>query len=140
MVGGKTVDIRRPSDAVEAGIAYLSEDRKQYGLVLDKTIDDNVALASLKNYVNAIGWIRDTAIARTSKQYIDALSIKTPSSKQLVKNLSGGNQQKVVIAKWLARDCDVLIFDERPEASTWELNRKSMNFWMNSRTMVMPSS
>lgn len=112
MVGGKTVDIRRPSDAVEAGIAYLSEDRKQYGLVLDKTIDDNVALASLKNYVNAIGWIRDTAIARTSKQYIDALSIKTPSSKQLVKNLSGGNQQKVVIAKWLARDCDVLIFDE----------------------------
>ena len=82
MVGGKTVDIRRPSDAVEAGIAYLSEDRKQYGLVLDKTIDDNVALASLKNYVNAIGWIRDTAIARTSKQYIDALSIKTPSSKK----------------------------------------------------------
>ena len=112
IVEGKSVTIRRPSDAVDAGIAYLSEDRKQYGLVLDKTINDNVALASLKNFTDRIGLIKDGSIAKTAKNYIDALSIKTPSAMQQVKNLSGGNQQKVVIAKWLARDSKVLIFDE----------------------------
>ena len=109
---GKSVTIRRPSDAVDAGIAYLSEDRKQYGLVLDKTINDNVALASLKNFTDRIGLIKDGSIAKTAKNYIDALSIKTPGAMQQVKNLSGGNQQKGVIAKWLARDSKVLIFDE----------------------------
>lgn len=112
LVDGKTVTIRRPSDAVDAGIAYLSEDRKQFGLVLDETINDNVALASLKSFTSRIGLIRDRDIAKTSKDYIGALSIKTPSAMQQVKNLSGGNQQKVVIAKWLARNSRVLIFDE----------------------------
>ena len=112
LVNGKERNIRRPSDAVEAGIAYLSEDRKQYGLVLEETIRDNVALASLKSFTGKTGLIDDKRIADTAERYIKALSIKTPSARQAVKNLSGGNQQKVVIAKWLTRDSAVLIFDE----------------------------
>lgn len=111
-VGGRTVRIRQPEDAVKRGIGYLSEDRKLLGLMLDQDVTFNTVLASLDSYANAIGWMGDRKAKSQTKDYVQQLRVKTPSVNQIVKLLSGGNQQKVVIARWLMRDCDILIFDE----------------------------
>jgi len=110
-IKGKQTNINGPKDAVENGIGYLSEDRKQYGILLDMDVSNNTILPSLDNYIKN-GLIEDKRIDDVSTRYIKDLNTKTPSTKQILRNLSGGNQQKVVIAKWLARDCDILIFDE----------------------------
>nr|WP_276538711.1 sugar ABC transporter ATP-binding protein [Murimonas intestini] len=110
-VNGKKVNIKSPQDAVQAGIGYLSEDRKRYGVVVDKTVAENTTMASLENFTNGI-FVNNKKEKEITKKYVDALKTKTPSIEQKVKNLSGGNQQKVVIAKWLTRNCDILIFDE----------------------------
>lgn len=106
-VNGKKVEIKNPVDAVSNGIGYLSEDRKRYGLVLGISLQDNAVLPSLSSF-----FVNDRKQTALVKRYIDSLNIKTPSFKQLVMNLSGGNQQKVVIAKWLIKNSDILIFDE----------------------------
>ncbi len=108
---GRTVSIRSPKDAVAEGISYLSEDRKRYGLLLGKSIAENSSLATLDKYIKH-GWINDKKIAKEATEYNAMLRTKTPSIQQLLKNLSGGNQQKVIIAKWLIRDCEIIIFDE----------------------------
>ncbi len=110
-IRGKEVKIDSPKTAVANGIGYLSEDRKRYGLVLGLDVESNIAMSTMKEYVKH-GFLNKDKINKNSEKYVEALSIKTPSSKQLVKNLSGGNQQKVVIAKWLTRDSEILIFDE----------------------------
>lgn len=110
-VNGEKVEIKSPMDAVKQGIGYLSEDRKRYGIVVQKTISENSTLASLDNYMNGI-FINKKKEAEVAQKYVESLKTKTPSVEQLVVNLSGGNQQKVVIAKWLVKDCDILIFDE----------------------------
>lgn len=111
-IDGRRVDIDTPSDAVKAGIGYLSEDRKHFGLVLGMDIQTNVAIPSISRFGGLAGILDDAKIASTAKDFIKKLDIRTPSERQEVRLLSGGNQQKVVIAKWLLRDCDVLIFDE----------------------------
>jgi len=111
-VMGKPVRIRSPEDAVRAGIGYLSEDRKQFGLATGLDVSTNVALASIAHFTSSIGTLDDAAMRRSAREYIDSLEIRTPSEHQEVRLLSGGNQQKVVIAKWLLRDSDILIFDE----------------------------
>lgn len=111
-VNGKEVKISSPEDAVDNSIAYLSEDRKRYGLLLDKTLLENVSLPSLKIWAKPGGIVDDSQGKGATEKYTDSLRVKTPSILQRAKNLSGGNQQKVVLAKWLARDCDILIFDE----------------------------
>lgn len=110
-INGKKVAINEPFTAVKHGICYLSEDRKQYGLMLNKSISENTALSSLDKFIK-FGWINDKKIARESKKYNEKLRTKTPSMEQLLKNLSGGNQQKVIIARWLMKDSDIFIFDE----------------------------
>lgn len=110
-INGKKAAIHSPSDSVRAGIGYLSEDRKKYGLILPKSITWNIALPSLKR-LSRFGWVLDRAAKRDAVRESESLRVRTPSVNQLAKNLSGGNQQKVVIGKWLARDCDILIFDE----------------------------
>jgi ribose transport system ATP-binding protein len=100
MVKGKKVKIKSPSDAVSHDIGYLSEDRKQYGLCLGLDVETNIALVII-NKVRSI-----------VERIVDKLSIKTPSLNQKVKNLSGGNQQKLVVGKWLAKDTGILLFDE----------------------------
>jgi ribose transport system ATP-binding protein len=110
-VNGEKVEIKSPMDAVRQGIGYLSEDRKRYGIVVQKTISENSTLASLDDYMNGI-FINKKKEAEVAQKYVESLKTKTPSVEQLVVNLSGGNQQKVVIAKWLVKDCDILIFDE----------------------------
>ena len=112
LVHGKPVTIRRPQDAVRAGIGYLSEDRKQFGLATGLDVRNNIALATLSRFTGPGGILDDGKMRETAAGYIRQLSIKTPSDTQEARLLSGGNQQKVVIAKWLLRDCDILIFDE----------------------------
>jgi ribose transport system ATP-binding protein len=111
-VHGKAVSIRSPQDAVAHGIGYLSEDRKQFGLATGLDVQNNIAMASLREFA-ALGTVLDDAAMRDCAQgYVRQLAIKTPSVEQPVRLLSGGNQQKIVIAKWLRRDCDILFFDE----------------------------
>lgn len=111
-VSGHPTDIRTPNDAVQAGIGYLSEDRKHFGLAIDMSVRANVAMATLGQFTSKAGVLDEGAMKQTADEYIAKLGIRTPSDMQDVRLLSGGNQQKVVIAKWLLRDCDVLIFDE----------------------------
>lgn len=110
-VNGVQVRIRGTHDAVKHGIGYLSEDRKRFGLLVDMEVGENVALPSLGK-LKRFGWMQDSEIEKVSAHYVEALKIKTPSIRQKAKFLSGGNQQKIVIGKWLYRDCQVLIFDE----------------------------
>jgi ribose transport system ATP-binding protein len=111
-VHGRKVEIRRPQDAVRAGIGYLSEDRKHFGLATMMDVRNNIALASLSRFTRTGGVLREGAMREAALSYIAKLAIKTPSDSQEARLLSGGNQQKVVIAKWLLRDCEILIFDE----------------------------
>ena len=110
-VNGKKVNIRTPKQAVELGICYLSEDRKRFGLMLGKSVAENSAIASYDNFIKG-GWIDDKQIAKVAAETNALLRTKTPSMEQLLKNLSGGNQQKVIIARWLMKKSDIFIFDE----------------------------
>ncbi|MEU5836937.1 sugar ABC transporter ATP-binding protein [Streptomyces diacarni] len=109
---GRRLRITNPAHAARHGIGYLSEDRKQLGLLVEDGVDTNMALSSLKERFTSFGFVRDRAIRSRAEELVAAMRIRTPSVGQTVKNLSGGNQQKVVIAKWLVKECDVLIFDE----------------------------
>jgi ribose transport system ATP-binding protein len=109
---GREVHIHNPADAAKHRIGYLSEDRKQFGLLVEQEVNANIGLSALRERFQSYGFVKDKAMRATSREYVGVLSIKTPSVAQTVKNLSGGNQQKVVIAKWLVKDCDILIFDE----------------------------
>jgi ribose transport system ATP-binding protein len=111
-VKGQKVHIKSPTDAVNHGIGYLSEDRKQFGLMVGMDVKTNIAMASMKDFLKPLGWMDTPKIKQQSEEMVQKLRIKTPSINQTVKNLSGGNQQKVVIGKWLTRDSDILIFDE----------------------------
>jgi len=110
-VGGRRVRIRSPRDAVANGIGYLSEDRKRFGLAVNLSVRDNLAMATYDRFQRGL-FIQARMVRQVTEDYIRRLSIRTPSLDQLMLNLSGGNQQKVVIAKWLIRRCDILIFDE----------------------------
>jgi ribose transport system ATP-binding protein len=111
-VRGKKVRIKSPSDAVRDGIGYLSEDRKRYGLTLGMDVETNVVLAAFKKFLRFAGWVNNAKTRAAAKRVVERLSIRTPSLQQKAKNLSGGNQQKVVVGKWLTADTEVLIFDE----------------------------
>jgi ribose transport system ATP-binding protein len=111
-VHGKSVSIRSPQQAVAHGIGYLSEDRKHFGLATGLDVETNIALPSLREFVSFAGFVDEGRLRDAAERYVKQLAIKTPSAKQQVRLLSGGNQQKIVIAKWLLRDCDILFFDE----------------------------
>jgi ribose transport system ATP-binding protein len=112
LVRGEPARIREPRHAVARGVGYLSEDRKRYGLALKMDVESNIVLASFRKFVGVAGWVRRSRTREMAQRYVEALSIRTPSIAQKTKNLSGGNQQKVIIGKWLTADTDVLIFDE----------------------------
>ena len=110
-IKGKEVHIRSPKQAIDAGIALLTEDRKGSGLVLAESIRTNLILSSLSQH--STGWFLDEGkIEESGQGHIDTLRIKTPSIYEIVGQLSGGNQQKVVIGKWLNADTEIYIFDE----------------------------
>ena len=110
-IKGKKVNIKSPRDAVKSGVGYLSEDRNRYGVIVKRNVADNTVLASLEKFTK-LSLIDDKKVNKKSVEYVELLGTKTPSVRQIVGNLSGGNRQKVVISKWLERDCDILIFDE----------------------------
>ena len=110
-IRGRRVTIRSPEDAVNHGLGYLSEDRKRFGLAVNLNVKDNLVMATYDDFVRGL-FVQASKVQKVSQEYIDRLDIKTPSLDQLLRNLSGGNQQKVVVAKWLIRACDILIFDE----------------------------
>ena len=110
-INGKPVKIRSPKDAVELGIGYLSEDRKRYGLCLNLSITDNTIMSSIGKLFKG-PFVNERVADKHSEEYIQKIRTKTPTTRTKVGSLSGGNQQKVVISKWLLRDCDILIFDE----------------------------
>ncbi|WP_404321131.1 sugar ABC transporter ATP-binding protein [Arthrobacter luteolus] len=108
---GRDVKITTPAAAAALGIGYLSEDRKHLGLMLERSVAENIVVTSLPKLSTA-GFVKAKAIREQATASVQQLRIKTPGIRQSAKNLSGGNQQKIVIAKWLFRDCDILIFDE----------------------------
>lgn len=110
-VRGKTLNIKTPADAIRAGICLIPEDRKGQGVHLHLSVRDNITLPKIKDLSKWM-MIQPAQERKLIDQYILTLEIKTPSETQLVNNLSGGNQQKVVLAKWLAVNCDIMIFDE----------------------------
>ncbi|GHS93703.1 ribose import ATP-binding protein RbsA [Synergistales bacterium] len=110
-LSGKKLHMKSPRDAIDAGIGFATEDRKQLGLVLDMTVRENISLPSLESISN-MQLVNKTKEREICKRHVDTLSIKTPSTEQATINLSGGNQQKVVLAKWLQLAPRVLIVDE----------------------------
>lgn len=111
LLNGKETMIASPADAIDAGIGFITEDRKQEGLVLQMSVASSISLASLKQ-TERFGFLSDRLESGLARDYVERLKIKTPSIRQIVENLSGGNQQKVVIAKWLATKPRILLLDE----------------------------
>ena len=111
LLDGRPVSIKSPRQAVEKGIGYVPEDRKRHGVLVDLSIRENITLSILKRLSRG-GFVMGGRERQVLNRYRDSLRIKTPSFAQLVKNLSGGNQQKVALSKWLASGSNILIFDE----------------------------
>ena len=110
-VDGKPVTPRSPGEAIAAGIGFVTEDRKEQGVILPMAIRENVSMASLR-HVSRLGFVRAGAERAEARDAVTRLRVRTPSIEQRVGNLSGGNQQKVVLAKWLQIQPKVLILDE----------------------------
>lgn len=111
LLNGQPVHPKHPAEAVKLGIGLIPEDRKQQGLLLDLPIFTNISMATMRD-ISHFTVVNSRAEKENVNRLVGAVTIKTPSIAQLVRNLSGGNQQKVVLAKWLAANCKVLIFDE----------------------------
>ena len=109
---GNKINIENPKVAIKAGIAYLAEDRDEEGLILDMEIDQNISLPNLMAHSNKLGWLDIQSEKDTAQNFVDKLEIKASSLSQKTGGLSGGNKQKVSLAKWMATDCKILILDE----------------------------
>lgn len=143
LLRGKPVRIRNCRDAVRKGIGLIPEERKQQGLVLGMSVYDNTAL-TVYDLFSTLGFLQRRKISKEVNSMIDGMNIKTPSVRQLVRNLSGGNQQKVVLAKWFIRHCDVYIFDEPTRGidvgAKVEIYRLMQNLAKRGAAVIMISS
>jgi len=139
----KPAKIRKPSDAVRNRMAFLTENRKEQGLLLTQPVRCNISLTKLSD-ISRLGWINISQEKRLADKYIDALLIRCSSADQAVDQLSGGNQQKVVIAKWLFSDPDILIFDEPTRGidvgAKFEIYRMLAELAEKGKAVIMVSS
>jgi inositol transport system ATP-binding protein len=111
-IRGKKADIKSPRDAIKFKMGLLTEDRKITGAFLPLTVRDNMIMSSIDSYLNKFGLLKGKLVNDMCSAFVDRLSIKTPSLNQYIVNLSGGNQQKVLLARWLLNNPDILILDE----------------------------
>lgn len=111
-IKGEEIPKQTPSIMKSKGLGYVTEDRKGTGLILGMDVADNIILASLDRLSNSLSFVNTKSARKECNEYKDALSIKTPSLSQKAGNLSGGNQQKIVLAKWLMQNPDIIVFDE----------------------------
>lgn len=111
-LNGKVTVIKDIPDAIQQGISYLTEDRKKEGLALGLSVERNIMLGNYPEYSDRFGNVDSKRCQKTSEEQVKALRIKTPHLEQAALNLSGGNQQKIIIARWVCKDTDILIFDE----------------------------
>ncbi len=141
---GKKITIKRPKDAIRAGIGLITEDRRGTGIFGVLSIADNVSIASLDKYVDAGVVLNDAKIEKLVNDNVAKLSIKTPSSKTLIQSLSGGNQQKVIISRWLANDPDILIMDEPTRGidvgAKYEIYQIMIDLAKQGKAIIMISS
>lgn len=140
---GQECDFREPKEAIEAGIALVPEDRKRQGILAHMSVEENISFPSYQeNSKNGI--LDDKVNHEITEKYIKMMNIKTPNAQQLLRNLSGGNQQKVVIAKWLAKSPDIIIMDEPTRGIDVEAKREIYNIMHDlirqGKTIIMISS
>lgn len=109
---GKKLNIKTPRDAIKEGIAYLTEDRKKDGLLLNLSVEDNIMVSNPSSYSNNMKICNFNKSKELCEKFIKSMNIKTPNLKQEIKNLSGGNQQKAIIARWLCEEKKILMIDE----------------------------
>lgn len=140
---GKKVNIRRPEDAIANSMGMITENRRGTGILGCLSINDNTAIASYKNYTIS-GVIDQKKVDAVVKDSIRKLNIKTPSGKTLIRNLSGGNQQKVIIARWLANNPDILIMDEPTRGidvgAKYEIYQIMIDLVKQGKSIIMISS
>lgn len=140
---GKKVHIKRPQDAINHSVGMITEDRRGNGIFGCLSIDDNTAIASYKNYTH-MGVINKAKVDDVVKDSIAKLNIKTPSGKTLIQSLSGGNQQKVIIARWLANNPDILIMDEPTRGidvgAKYEIYQIMIDLVKQGKSIIMISS
>ena len=143
-VNGKAVHITRPRGAIKNGIGMITEDRRGTGILGCLSIADNVSISSLNNYLEFGPALNTGKIEELVKENVAKLSIKTPSSKTLIQSLSGGNQQKVIIARWLANNPDVLIMDEPTRGidvgAKYEIYQIMVSLARQGKAIIMISS
>lgn len=141
---GKPIKVKRPKDAIRDGIGLITEDRRGNGIFGVLSIADNVSIASLDKYIDAGIAINHKKVEKLVQENVAKLSIKTPSSKTLIQSLSGGNQQKVIISRWLANDPDVLIMDEPTRGidvgAKYEIYQIMIDLAKQGKAIVMISS
>ena len=142
-INGKTVPVRSPKDAIAAGMALLTEDRKLTGLYLNASVRENMFIANIHSYL--VGpFVRFRKIEKDCEKMRGVMRIKTPSLLEIIKNLSGGNQQKVLISRWLLTDPDLLILDEPTRGidvgAKSEVYRLMTEFVKTGRSIIMISS
>lgn len=143
LLNGKSVVVRKPSQALKLGMAYVTEDRKESGLVLQGSVSDNISLASLKR-VSVLGFVREKLELSKVMKMIEVLDIRTPSPKQFTKRLSGGNQQKVLLARWMLTEPRLLLLDEPTRGidvgAKREIYRFISDFATRGNAVIMVSS
>lgn len=144
LVKGKKVNIHRPKDAIGEGIGMITEDRRGTGILGCLSIADNVSISSLNHYLEGNIMLNHKKIEALVQENVGKLSIKTPSSKTLIQSLSGGNQQKVIIARWLANNPDVLIMDEPTRGidvgAKYEIYQIMIDLVKQGKSIIMISS
>ncbi len=142
-INGRKVDIRSPADAIRLGLALLTEDRKLTGLYINAMVRDNMVIANMKQYMRGV-FIDSRKINSDCEKMRDQLRIKTPSLKQIIKYLSGGNQQKVLISRWLLTEPSILILDEPTRGidvgAKAEVHRLMTELTRQGKTIIMISS